>query len=39
MKSPLNTLRTLINLHDGKADGGDGITAGDWAEARALVTL
>jgi hypothetical protein len=33
----LATISTLINLHDGTADGGQGITDADWNEARAIV--
>lgn len=39
MKAPnaaLDMLATLVNLHDGIDDGGEGITEADWEEARAL---
>jgi hypothetical protein len=33
----LEMLETLVNLHDGVADGGDGITERDWQEARETI--
>lgn len=30
-------LDTLVNLHDGLADAGEGITDQDWAEARNVI--
>ena len=37
--APVTTgaLETLVNLHDGMADGGNGITNADWANARAAL--
>jgi hypothetical protein len=35
--APANMLRTLINLHEGTADGGRGITDQDWEDAKAAV--
>lgn len=33
----LEMLETLVNLHDGVADGGGGILESDWAEARSVL--
>lgn len=36
-KTPLEMLATLINLHCGTADGGEGITDADWREANEIL--
>ena len=33
----LASLETLVNLHDGIDDGGNGITPDDWNAARAAI--
>jgi hypothetical protein len=37
MTPALSILATLVNLHDGIADGGQGITEADWQAARDLI--